>query len=319
MSVTTPAFVYTDLQALHPLKRVSREQAPEALREAAKQCEGMFIQMLLKSMRNASLGGGSLLDNEQSLFYRDLSDQQLALALAERGRLGLADMIVQQLGGEGGPRPQPAPNTGNPLALLQRGNQLRARMSAPVDEPTVSPSGAVTTSHQRVSPQAFRQQLWAHAKDAARRLDLAPEVLIAQAALETGWGRSVPRFSDGRSSHNLFGIKADSSWSGERVVNTTLEFANGLPVLRRDGFRAYRSYGESFADYVRFLRSNPRYAQALSLTRDSAAYLRALQKAGYATDPNYADKIQAILEGDFLERGEDLKSATAWPISPVKG
>ena len=321
MSLTTSAYVYTDPQGLSGLKKAAQERSPEALREAAKQFEALFMQMLLKSMRAASLENGGLLDSEQSLFYRDLCDQQLALTLAKQGQLGLAGIMEKQLGGEGDlPRPNSPANKANPLAFLETVNKLRAHRLSP---PQSGIAGAIADdgiSLQPSSPETFVQHLWSHAQNAARELGVASEVLIAQAALETAWGKSVPRFSDGRSSHNLFGIKADSRWSGERVVNATLEFENGLPVLRRDGFRAYSSYAESFSDYVNFLRSNPRYAEALSLRRDNLAFLRALQRAGYATDPNYANKIQAILNSSVFDRASNsLKSASAWPIASFKG
>ncbi|WP_195912227.1 glycoside hydrolase family 73 protein, partial [Candidatus Contendibacter odensensis] len=157
--------------------------------------------------------------------------------------------------------------------------------------------------------------LWPHAQDAARQLGVAPEVLIAQAAHETAWGKSVPRFADGRSSHNLFGIKANRGWEGDRVVNSTLEFVNGAAVRQRDGFRAYGSYADSFKDYVNFLQVNPRYGEALNVVKDGTAYLRALQRAGYATDPAYAKKIQALINGPaFDDALGALKSAPTGPI-----
>ena len=166
---------------------------------------------------------------------------------------------------------------------------------------------------------AFVRRMWPHAQDAARQLGVAPEVLIAQAAHETAWGRSVPRFADGRTSHNLFGIKANRGWQGERVVNSTFEFINGVPVRQQDGFRAYRSYGESFSDYVSFIQVNPRYQQALAQVKDGAAYLRALQQAGYATDPNYAKKIQGLINGPSFDAALDwLKSASIGPITQGK-
>ena len=142
--------------------------------------------------------------------------------------------------------------------------------------------------------------LWPHASEAAARLGLPPEALLAQAALETGWGRHVIRRADGGSSHNLFGIKADGRWQGERASTQTLEYVDGVAVRVRDHFRAYASHADSFNDYVDFLQRNPRYRDALQRTGDAAAYFSALQAAGYATDPAYATKIQRILDGDTL-------------------
>ncbi|MCA1805665.1 MAG: glucosaminidase domain-containing protein [Xanthomonadaceae bacterium] len=125
-------------------------------------------------------------------------------------------------------------------------------------------------------------------------------MLIAQAALETGWGRAMPRHEDGSPSHNLFGIKADSRWDGERVAVQTMEFRDGLMQRERASFRSYQSLAQGFEDYVSFLRENPRYQQALEAAGDGGRYLRELQQAGYATDPEYADKINAILGGERL-------------------
>jgi flagellar protein FlgJ len=141
-------------------------------------------------------------------------------------------------------------------------------------------------------------------------------VLVAQAALETGWGRGIPRHSDGRSSHNLFGIKADAKWQGERLTLPTLEYIEDVAVRTPASFRSYPSYGESFADYVDFLRSNPRYARALQLVDNSEGFARALRDAGYATDPSYARKIIDILNGEVLTQAVvDLKLPQPTPLS----
>jgi flagellar protein FlgJ len=162
--------------------------------------------------------------------------------------------------------------------------------------------------------------MWPHAQRVAEQFGVAPEVLIAQAALETGWGKSVPQHSDGRSSHNLFGIKADKGWSGKRVVNTTLEFIDGLPVRRRDPFRAYGSYADSFADYANFLNSNPRYQTALSVRENKSAFVHALHQAGYATDPEYAAKIERVMDSDAFKKGlQGLKFTAGEPINVSKG
>ena len=332
VAATDSAFVYTDLQGLSNLRRKAQQNSPEAVREAAKQFEAVFIQMMLKSMRDASPGDGGLMDSDQGRFYRDMFDQQLALTLAQQGQLGLGDAIARRLGNDQAPSPptSPAP-VGDPLAMLRQVERIRASVRMPSSTPAAPPTPfATATAAQRnypvddapyepSSPVAFVRRMWPHAQDAARQLGVAPEVLIAQAAHETAWGRSVPRFADGRTSHNLFGIKANRSWQGERVVNSTLEFVNGAPVRQRDGFRAYQSYSESFNDYVNFIQVNPRYQDALAKVRDGAAYLRALQQAGYATDPNYARKIQGLMNGPAFDAAmERLKSAGVGPITNEK-
>ena len=328
------AFVYTDVQGLSDLRRKARQNSPDAVREAAKQFEAVFIQMMLKSMRDASPGDGGLLDNDQSRLYRDLFDQQIALTLAQKGQLGLGDAIARQLAGDqaGAPSPPTSPTTiGDPLAALRQVERIRASVRMPSSASAGQPASFVAPAARQTaypvddapyepsSPVAFVRRMWPHAQDAARQLGVTPEVLIAQAAHETAWGKSVPRFADGRTSYNLFGIKANRGWQGERVVNSTLEFVNGVPVRQRDGFRAYRSYSESFSDYVNFIQVNPRYQDALTQVKDGAAYLRALQQAGYATDPNYAKKIQGLMNGPSFDQALGLlKSASAGPITPGK-
>jgi flagellar protein FlgJ len=335
LTTADSAFVYTDVQGLSSLRRKAQQNSPDAVREAAKQFEAVFLQMMLKSMRDASPGDGGIMDSDQSRFYRDMFDQQIALTLAQQGQLGLSDAIARQLAGDqaGTPSPPTSPTMiGDPLAALRQVERIRSSVrmpsSAAVTKPTPFTATAANRSntypvddapYEPSSPVAFVRRMWPHAQDAARQLGVAPEVLIAQAAHETAWGKSVPRFADGRTSYNLFGIKANRSWQGERVVNSTLEFVNGVPVRQRDGFRAYQSYSESFSDYVNFIQVNPRYQGALTQVKDGAAYLRALQQAGYATDPNYARKIQGLMNGpSFDEALETLKSASVGPIMNEK-
>ncbi len=318
--ISTPdsASSYLQLQGLGALKGAARDGAPEALKTVARQFEGVFLQMLLKSMRSAGHGDGGLLDSDQTRFYRDLSDQQLGLSLAEGGSLGIADMLVRQLGGEGDPRPPVSAPASVPVAALA----VRARLqtTSPEDGDGARPVPAAPAPETPRSaaapgtPAGFAREVWTHAQAAARKLGVDPAVLVAQAALESGWGRAVPRMEGGRSSHNLFGIKADRSWTGPRAVNGTLEFEGGLPSRRMDAFRAYGSWAESFQDYAEFVRSNPRYREALAQAGDSRAYIRALHRAGYATDPDYARKVERILEGSTLGA---LRQATSVAASPL--
>lgn len=335
-AATESAFVYTDLQGLSGLRHQARQQSPQAIREAAQQFEAVFIQMMLKSMRAAGASEGGILDNDQSRLYHELFDQQIALDMARQGRLGIAKLVARQLDAEeaGAPsRPTSPTIAGDPLAALRQVERIRASVAMPAaatTKVTTRPPPVPDSPRARypvedapfepTSPAAFVRRMWPHAQNAARLLGVAPEVLIAQAAHETGWGKSVPRFADGRTSHNLFGIKAHRGWHGERVVNSTLEFVNGTAVRQHDGFRAYGSYAESFDDYVNFLHVNPRYTEALTQVKDGPAYLRALQRAGYATDPGYARKIEGILNGATLESAlGPLKSAAAGPIKQAEG
>jgi flagellar protein FlgJ len=152
------------------------------------------------------------------------------------------------------------------------------------------------------TPEAFVAEVWPHAQAAASELGVDPRMLVAQAALETGWGRSVMRGPDGSPSHNLFGIKATGGWQGASVTQGTVEFRAGVMQRERASFRAYGSVGESFADYVRLVRDNPRYREAVAAGTDGARFAEALERAGYATDPQYAEKLKAIAGGPTLRR-----------------
>lgn len=291
MSLPASSALYADLGGLDALRLAARRDPAASLPAVARQFESLFVQQMLKAMRAAS-PGDPLFDSQQSQFYREQFDQQLAVQLSGQGAgLGLADAIVRQLGG--GRAPQ-SPST--PVALP------RARREGAA----VAGSGAVAATAGVAAPAfagplAFVRSIWEHAKAAAAELGTGAEVLVAQAALETGWGRQVPRRTDGGSSHNLFGIKAGQHWPGARVAVPTLEFRDGVMRREQAAFRAYDSLAEGFADYVDVLRSSPRYRPALAAAADPQRYAAALQQAGYATDPGYGAKIRSILQGDTLQ------------------
>ena len=297
------AQVYTDFSGLAALRARAREDQDAALDDVARQFESLFLQMALKSMRDASFGGG-MLDSQQSEFYREMYDKQLTMDLAGGQGIGLADVIKRQLGGAISPQHAtltPEDYLGTPIvAPVRRASDVATAQATAADG-----ADAVAPAADRIAldgdPERFLQQLWPAADKAAQRLGLAPEALLAQAALETGWGRHVIRHPDGGSSHNLFGIKADSRWDGERVDTSTLEYRDGVALRTRADFRAYASFEQSFEDYVDFVQRNPRYRDALRRTADPAAYFDALQDAGYATDPRYADKIRRILDSEPVQ------------------
>ncbi len=316
---TDTARIVTDFNGLAALRAQARSDGGEAIDEVAQQFESLFIQMMLKSMRSAGDSGfeGGLFDNSQSRMFRDMSDQQMAVDLAGAGGIGLAEVIRRQLGGDAAPadagmgidayrqRPMIAiDRAARPLVALGDGAADKA-------DPVAAARPAKGAEIGRDTRQ-FLDTLWPEAEQAAARLGLPTEALLAQAALETGWGRHVMTDGNGRSSHNLFGIKADGRWDGERVRVTTLEYRDGVAMKTRADFRAYGGFAESFADYADFLQQ-PRYRQALQNVADPAAYFRALQSAGYATDPAYADKITAI-----LARPEMAEARAAWDAVPAR-
>jgi flagellar protein FlgJ len=298
------------------------------IQDVARKLEGQFAQMLIKCMREASFGD-SLFPGENQTF-RDMYDQQLAKAMTEGRGLGLAPMIARQLGATDTTPPvatntalsayrrmMPSAEADSMLdAIAGRGigsSAARDGASVPatitLDTITVRPDAACAevenvasadpSRYARNTPERFVAEIWDHAQSAAKELGVDPRALVAQAALETGWGRRVIKTGDGGSAHNLFGIKA-TGWKGERARTATHEYTNGVKHSETADFRAYASPAESFADYVRLLKSNPRYQQALAAGRDIAGFARGLQKAGYATDPTYANKIASIANGPTL-------------------
>ncbi|WP_434130653.1 flagellar assembly peptidoglycan hydrolase FlgJ [Methylocaldum sp. GT1BB] len=309
---TGMADVYTDFNGTARLRNQAKHDPKAALNETARQFESLFIQMALKSMREAVPNGG-LTDGKQSQMFRDMYDQQLAVELGKRSSLGFSDMLVRQLGGEkssGEAKPGMGLDDyrGNALLRIDKGSSEHAtaensksdygngaRMS---DKARVQPRSAQSDSRTGAfaNPEEFVNALWPHAQEAAAELGVDPKLLLAQAALETGWGKSMAARGNDGHSHNLFGIKADRHWSGRHMTARTLEYADGIAVRNRAAFRAYDDYAESFRDYVQFLKTNPRYATALEHADNPRQFMASLQKAGYATDPDYARKVLSIYE-----------------------
>lgn len=312
------ARIYTDFQGLTALKRGARANSPEAARAVATQFEALFAQMMLKSMREAAPGGG-LFDSPQLHLYRDLFDKQISMEIADRGDLGIGSLLLRQLAPpEEEPRGDmstgfnPRLRTG-PSTLLRAGLRAEPFATYRRQAPALAAEVAGTQDAQAVatgedgapgqfdSPSEFVRNLLPYAEAAGRKLGLSPDLLLAQAALETGWGQHIIRRHDGGLSHNLFGIKAGADWEGDSVSVSTLEFDNGIAHRRIAPFRAYGSFEESFNDYVEFLRGHPRYEAALARSRDPRAYITALHRAGYATDPRYAQKVLDIMRSEIRE------------------
>ena len=301
------ADIYTNFQGLAQLRADVRADGNSAakLSEVAGQFEALFTQMVLKNMREAKLADG-LFGSDQEEQYLGMFDAQLALQLSRGSGLGLKDMLVRQLGGAARiVAPQDREDTGRGV---EQSREKSAAGNRQADMPAMDGPGQ--------SPSAFASSLWPHARKAAGHLGVAPEVLVAQAALETGWGKSVPRHPDGSTSHNVFGIKAGPGWSGERVSVPTLEYEGGVAVRRPAEFRSYASLDECFADYARLLTNAPRYRQALDQSGDGTHFAQALARAGFATDPAYAQKIEAILNGGALATSVTaLKISSAGPLT----
>ncbi len=205
------------------------------------------------------------------------------------------------------PMAQPASTTGAPAAgpttapaATPAATPTTAPVATPAAAPTTAPAAVPTAASTRPpvagSRAAFLEAILPAATKAAQALGVSPRSILAQAALETGWGRSMPLDAQGRPSLNLFGIKATPSWRGATAASETTEFLGGQATRQVERFRAYDSFEASFADHARLLSTSARYAGALNSGDDTHTYAAALQSGGYATDPNYARKLVAVAE-----------------------
>ncbi|ANN78286.1 flagellar assembly peptidoglycan hydrolase FlgJ [Bordetella flabilis] len=297
-----------DFGALSTLHHDVTNQPASAQKQAevARQFEAVYIQMMLKQMRQATLKSG-LLDSNESRMVQSMGDEQLALQLANPG-IGLAQALLKQMqanqpGGADGDGGADGSTAGpGQQALDLAGHTLRGG-----PPPTEITALLRVLNRNRASDRAlaaaegapdhvvdFVSQMASAAKSAERQSGVPARLILGQAALESGWGQREIRYPDGRTSYNLFGIKAGDSWKGKVVNVMTTEYENGVPRKVMQPFRAYNSYEESFADYARLLGDSPRY-EAVALARDEFEAARRIQAAGYATDPRYADKLIGIM------------------------
>ncbi len=369
MNTLNNAYNYNDLAGLNAITKQSASNEAGALKEVARQFESMFVGMMLKSMRdaNAVFEQDNPLFSNESKFYRQMFDDQLALSLSKGKGMGLADTLYRQMKQqfdvkEVEKKPSNEVNVEKIFNLKKQPNAfstlhpnlnlpqfetrsssvdtsdssiLKAVTSQLVNVPEVSAQGvsealgqinqangnspvslkvvkevtvpAVVESKAGVikqsgfnSPQDFIDALWPIAQTVAGEMNVQPKAIMAQAALETGWGKHIIHQADGKSSHNLFGIKADRRWSGDVAKVSTLEYRNGLANKEVAPFRVYESYESSLKDYAHFIKGSDRYQDAIQNGQSIKAYSEGLQEAGYATDPNYAKKIQRIAGGDLL-------------------
>jgi len=291
------ASVYTDFSGLNSLRSAAARDTPEARRETAQQFEALFIQMLLKNMRQASQGD-ELLGGSEVEMSRDMYDKQLSIELSKNGALGIGDLMLQQMGETDASGENP------PEVTLKVSPKTAGNTSQTPDQPIDFIPGSGSSGHvtrnladsgNRESPQDFIRQLQPDAEAIAQKLGTQAEAVLAIAALETGWGQHVIPSPDGTSSHNLFGIKADKKWNKDQVISTTLEFAGGVMQKRREPFRQYTSTQESMEDFADLLTQNPRYKTALAEADNPQHFIEELHKAGYATDPDYTEKALAVM------------------------
>lgn len=304
-----------DTKSSQDLRSLFQKDPQQGLKAAAQQFETLFLQQVIKSMRDATPSDG-LLNSEQSRFYTGLLDQQMAQNIATSGKgIGFAKLIEQQLGrnmagAEGkADLSAPANAAGNSLPLAVPDTRHMQYTPVPSRLPTSAAYPAVNTVNNSVSgagssevpasAKEFVDRVWPNAVESSKATGIPPQFLVGHAALESGWGKSEIRKADGTSSYNLFGIKAGKSWTGATVDATTTEYVDGQAQQVVARFRAYSSYDEAFRDYASLLRGNPRYGGVIG-SQDGAEFAKGLQRAGYATDPGYADKLSRIINGPTL-------------------
>jgi flagellar protein FlgJ len=279
---TTAATTYTDINGLAALKR--DPNSPQAISAVAEQVEALFLQMMLKSMRDATSALET--DSNEMGMYQDMFDKQVALSISQHADLGIGRLLKRQLEGKTGP----AGANALPGGTHQGGAHTAAATPAP-------------------TPAEFVDRLMPPIRRAASALGVNPMGLLAQAALETGWGQRMPRNADGSSSFNMFGIKAGDGWSGARATADSMEVNNGVAKLTRTAFRAYGSIEESINDFASLLQSSPRYRDVMAAGGDVQAYIDGIGKSGYATDPDYANKLNQILHSDTLKAALGVRVA----------
>jgi flagellar protein FlgJ len=311
-----------DVQGARDLRTKFKTDKEAGVKAAAQEFEALFLQMMLKSMR-ATTDQDSIMDSDASRFYTGMLDEQLAKDISKTGSIGLAKVLEEQLGrringtdtldADGKPREInhdlnsalkaatiSAANGGDlPFAAFQNLQAMLER--ATVNRAAASNAPAANDDSSAATPKEFVRQMWPHAVEASRDTGIPPQFLIAHAALESGWGQRDIKNADGSPARNLFGIKAGANWQGKSTEVTTTEYENGVPVAQKARFRAYGSYAEAFADYANLLASSPRYGGVIG-SQDGTEFARRLQQAGYATDPKYAEKLAAIINGPTLRQ-----------------
>lgn len=285
-----------DSKGLDALKQSAHNNSPDALKSAATQFEAMFMNMMLKSMREAG-GQGGMFDNEQSKMYTSMFDQQMAQKMASRG-IGLADAMLRQLSNNAmtqSLQSDSAPVTplggmGGVEQYLQQ-QKLGNRASQMLDTTQSFDGGSVDANVKQ-----FSQKLGIHAEIASQSTGIPAKFMLGQAALESGWGKREIKAMDGSTSHNVFGIKANSQWKGRTVDAMTTEYVDGVALRKVEKFRAYDNYADAFKDYARLITDNPRYQNVMQNGGSVEKFASELQKAGYATDPHYAQKLTKIIK-----------------------
>jgi flagellar protein FlgJ len=275
------------------LTRAARDDPRQAVKKVATQFEALFMQMVLKSMREATMRSGMLDSQEQDL-YRGMLDQQVAQQVASSGT-GLADLIARQLSRNlpSGPASAAGPVTPTPAVSpsVSPGVPPATAPASPAATSDAAPAPAGSVAAQR----EFMQKHWPDALRAQQLTGVPANFILGQAALESGWGTREIRAADGQPSYNLFGIKAGPGWQGRSVQTTTTEFVGGVAQKSVQNFRAYDSYAAAFQDWAMSIGRNQRYASAVIPGAGAGGFALGMQRAGYSTDPGYGEKLARVI------------------------
>ncbi|MEZ0231369.1 MAG: flagellar assembly peptidoglycan hydrolase FlgJ [Methylophilaceae bacterium] len=286
-----------DANGLNNLKLAAKDNSPEAIKAVAKQFESIFVNMMMKSMRDATPQDGEF-DNEQTRTFTAMLDQQLSQSMSSKG-IGLAEVLTRQLSGYT-PKPQDSLEQAvNNLKFSQNDGYYYKNPYAAggltADSDAIA-SSSKNSADSSASPTAFQNTMSSHAEEASKTTGIPASFMLGQAALESGWGKREIKGSNGEQSYNLFGIKATGNWTGKVVEATTTEYVNGVKQTKVEKFRAYDSYADSFKDFANLMQNNPRYANVMNNLQNPNGYAQAIQDAGYATDPNYASKLSRVIQ-----------------------
>jgi peptidoglycan hydrolase FlgJ len=284
-SDVSAASTYTDVTGLEALKR--DPNSPQAINAVAQQVEALFLQMMLKSMRDASSADST--DSNEMGMYQDMFDKQVALSISQHADLGIGRLLKRQLEGRS--------------SAVGGGLKIGSSENTPA-MPSSLPAAAIAHT-----PAEFVNRMMPSIRRAAAALGVDPKGMLAQAALETGWGQRMPRNADGSLSNNVFGIKAGDEWTGLKATADTMEVVNGVAVQRRSSFRAYGSIEESVNDFANLLKNSPRYRDVVAAGGSVDAYVDSMGKSGYATDPDYGNKLNQILRSDTLQSAVSARIA----------
>lgn len=285
-----------DFKGLQRLREQAQDDSNKALPEVAKQFEAIFLQSMLKSMRLGQhfLDESSPFRGKDTETFQDMLDGQYAAKISSGSGIGLGSMLTKQLSH------MPKSVAVKPSAIE---NPIMPTMTAAKPPLTMlPPTPEMKPAAETQSIDEFVKSIWPYARQAASAIGLDPKLLVAQAALETGWGHFVAKDADGSSSHNLFNIKSNGRKSADSVDIKTTEYVANTPIKTRASFKKYSSIEHSFKDYVSLIKDNERYGQALANANDPQRFVHEMHDAGYATDPHYADKILSIYNGDELQQ-----------------